>query len=268
MKNFELPYNFDPEWFRCLEIVKDRWDKIDCVYLPCFTDDGESHNTRENILRHKPKDWNDYVEHVQQIQSYGLNIKALCQWNATIDIIEKHMSIGINMFTLNDDELAKHLKDKFGNKIKLTLSCTRKITPEELNTLDLSMYDIICLPFWYNRHLSVVNNLPDKYKYSIIVNTTCLWNCPWCEKHWKGDNSVSKNCIKIRGGLFKPCDMNVIANIRPEDIDLFEVETFKLEGREFPSNIIFMNFDFYSQRKSFRQISGFNEEDIRSNYDK
>lgn len=68
--------------------------------------------------------------------------------------------------------------------------------------------------------------------------------------------------------MLKPCDMNVIANIRPEDIDLFEVDNFKLEGREFPSNLIFMNFDFYSQRKSFRQVSGFNEEDIRSNYDK
>lgn len=189
----------------------------------------------------------------------------------TKDIIEGYIDkYKENRFIINDDTIAKELKDKYQDNIHLTLSITRKLTYEDICTLDLSMYDNICLSFYFPHHLQLIKELPDKYKYICLCNSTCLTNCPAPENHWFNlNNEFSKICaFKRMNGL--KINMKNSSFIRPEDLSLFEpyIEYFKLEGREFSSATIIDTVEAYINRKSTYKMSmyNFNFSDIESNY--
>jgi len=67
------------------------------------------------------------------------------------------------------------------------LSITRIITEKEILEKDLSMYDCIVLYFWFGRNLSVIKRLPKKYKYCIILNAFCYYDCKNANRHWFGE---------------------------------------------------------------------------------
>ena len=262
-KKFELPYNFnlDGEYFTFLDNLGEKKNCLDCIYLPCFSENGEQLNTREELIgAHIPKTWGEYTDHITRLKAYGVPISLLCQRNATLELIETHINkFDIHDFIINDDSLALKLKEKYGDKIFLRLSITRKVTSEELETEDFSMYDNICLFFWYNRHLDVLKKLPKQYSYAIIVNTYCLYNCSAVE-HWFAKRRFMPPCMCGKYYKFK-LNFPKIAYIRPEDLNYFDnyVSVYKLEGREFKTNQISEALEKYMTRE---------KEDIETTHEK
>lgn len=237
---FELPFNLnkDGKYFDYLRENRDKLKYVDCVYMPTFE---RKHNTREKCFRSSIEEIT-YVSCINRLKTFGVNINILIQKDATLELVEKYINrYNIKDFTINDDELAKEIKEKYPD-VKLRLSITRKVTVEELNTKDFSMYDIICLFFWYNKFPEIVNQLPNKYKYMIICNTHCLYDCKWCNRHWF-EGIPGGNCFQERA--LHPEHQ---AYVKPEDLKLFEnIEVFKLEGRELSSRIIFNEFNRYTK---------------------
>lgn len=272
MIKFELPYNFnyDGKYFEYLEKYKDNFNRIKYIYLPIYNKDKERYNTREDFLysHNFPSSIEEYDKHIFKIKEYGIDICFLIQRNASLDLIENCIKkYSVYNFTINDDALAKELKNIYSNKIHLNLSITRKLTKEEINTLDLSMYDNIVLYFSYNRDLECIKNLPTKYKYTIICNCECLHDCKMNDEHWFGNNNVSSYCISKRY-LNKELNMKKSAYILCEDLKFFSkyINTFKLQGRDNSSEKIFNDFDSYINKKTKIKYFNYTEKDRISNY--
>lgn len=267
---FELPYNFnfDNEYFERLKEVDKNF--IETIYLPIYSKIGKFINTRENII-HFPSSLEEYEEHIHLLQKENIPLTFLIQRFCSKEIVEEYMfKYNENRFIINDDNLAKELKDKYNDKIILTLSITRNLTYEDILNKDLSIYDYICLPFYFPHHLQLIKKLPKKYKYIIISNSICLTNCNNPQNHWFNlDNNFYQGCIYLKlNGL--RINMKNSSFIRPEDTYLFEnyINIFKIEGREKSSNNIFNDIDAYINKESYdyMRVCNFNYKDIESNY--
>ena len=247
MIKFELPYNFnfDGKYFTLLDLRKEYFNNIDCIYMSAF--ENKIVNTRREDLLF-PKTEDDYYKHILEFQKRNININILMQKNATLDIIEKYYhKYNIKDFTINDNVLASKIKEKYPN-ITLRLSITAKASVKDINDKAFDVYDNIVLFFWYNRHLDVIKQLPKKHKYTILCNTRCMYNCPYCDEHWFGDSrKAAEKCFDKRFVLGHILNFPNIAYIRPVDLIYFKdyISVFKLEGREASSNFIFSNFDKY-----------------------
>ena len=269
---FELPYNFnkDGQYFECLNKYKNMFKYIKFIYLPCFFS-GPIQNTRLELTKNElPKTIEEWESHIERLKETGIDICILIQRYATIEMIEELIEkYDIHIFTINDDELAKNLKSKYGDKIQLNLSITRVLTYDDILNTDLSMYDNIVLFFYFNRHLNLIKKLPTKYNYSLIVNTHCLWNCKMHDKHWfDGANfngDLYCNTLKIKN---RQLCMKNVGYIRPEDLKFFEryLGSYKLEGREFSSQHIFSIFKTYLLKESTLNYDGFDEDNVDLNY--
>lgn len=230
MKNFELPYNFSDDYFNKLSKCKKYFEYIKFIYLPAFSEESLQ-NTREigfisGYNNKKYTIWENYVNVLKEIQSYNLDICILMQRNATLELIEKYINeFNVKYFIINDDNLAKTLKDKYKNNVKVILSITRKLTYEDILNTDLSMYDEIVLFFWFNRHLQYIKKLPKKYKYVVLANSNCAYNCKISDLHWWRKDFK----------LFRLCGANKdnLIYINPDDLVLFEkyVSSYKLLDR-------------------------------------
>ena len=146
MKKFELPYNFDNDYFAFLNHYQDYFKYIKFIYLPAFKENGIE-NTREKGFRSMEgkenyHNYDKYVNIIKRFQSLNLDICILIQRNATLEIVQKYINeFNIKYFIINNDELAVKLKELYGDKIYLILSITRLLTFDEIINTDLSMYD-------------------------------------------------------------------------------------------------------------------------------
>ena len=270
MTKFEIPFNFnfDGEYFNLLDERKELFQRIDCIYMPSFEKGGLT-NTRVDLVKY-PKSEEEYVGYIREFQKRNIDVTILMQKNSSMEMVGKyHNEYGINDFTINNNELAFKIKEKYPN-IKLRLSITAKATVDDINNHALDAYDNIVLFFWFNRHLDVIKKLPKTHEYSVLCNTRCLYNCPYCDRHWF-EVGYRVECMdeKIYSGI--ELDFNRIAFIRPCDLKYFEdyVSVFKLEGRECISKGIFAEFDKYILLKEIkRPLGNFNYDDIISNYNK
>lgn len=274
MYKFEIPYNFNPDgkYFIYLEECYQYREYIDNIYLPCYIDPenkDNQHNTREELSNSFPKTLDEYAKHIHKLQEYDIPLTILIQRNATYDIIKYYIdTYGIMSFIINDDDLAKKFKNEFGNDIDLRLSITRKATFKELCEQDLSMYDNICLFFWFGRHLDKIKELPDKYNYSILVNSDCLWNCSECDHHWFNGRNYKPRCREKMLDKFY-INMKTVCYIRPEDLNLFYpyISVFKIQGRERSSRKIFKELKEYIKGKlEFIIYTNFDNKNIENNY--
>ena len=152
MKKFEVPYNFYEDYIDKMSSLVDYFSYIKFVYVPCFKE-SNIENTREskNYKSHQNYIKLNYIEYtnkIKEIQSLGLDVAILMQRGATFELIEKYINdLNIKYFIINDDVLAKKIKDKYGDKIYLILSITRALRFNDYLQNDLSMYDEIVLYF-------------------------------------------------------------------------------------------------------------------------
>ena len=240
MKKFELPYNFDSDYFAFLNHYKKYFDYIKYIYMPAFKE-GNIQNTRETsglLEKENYINYDKYAQCIKQFQSLNIDVCILIQRNATVDIVKKYIEeFNIKYFVINDDALATTLKELYGDKIYLILSVTRHLTFNQITKNDYSMYDEICLYFWFNKHLDKIKKLPKKYKYAILVNS---WCCPFCSvkdstAHWFDDNN-------------HPCKKKDDSIIFPESLCYFDpyINTFKMVDRTDTSTEIFTAFNKYA----------------------
>lgn len=239
MKKFELPYNFNNDYFAFLTHFNDYFKYIKFIYLPAFKE-NRIENTREKAGILEKVNYTDYDKYsaiIKRFQSLELDVCILIQRNATLEIVKKYIDeFNIKYFVINDDALATTLKELYGDKIYIILSITRRITYNEIMKKDFLMYDEICLDFWFNRHIDKIKKLPKKYRYSILINSVC---CPFCpkkvaEQHWFENDY--QNCIK-----------KDTIEIFPADLVYFDpyIESFECVDRTYSSSEIFNIFKNY-----------------------
>lgn len=238
---YEVPFNFD---LRLLDFLQESIDKdwIEFIFLPPFK--GDSSNARSHT-EGVEKAWGTYKEpdtreeydfYIKEIQKRGFNPGVLLQKEEGLpmDVLKHYIDLDINTFVVNSDKLASTLK-KIDSKYKVIASITKTLSAKDLWEKDLSMYDKIVLHFPFNRALSRLKELPPYYKYSILANSYCLYNCAVAKEHW---NSTPENSHSIK--CFKGDRKEDLIYIPPEYIKLFQpyVDSFKIQGREYPTSIL------------------------------
>ena len=109
MKQFEVPYNLDPEYPEKLLQRPALIPYIDCIYAAAWKDVCE--NTRFDITYRDsyPKSYEEYVSRIKGLLALGIPVCILAQKKANITMIRKYRSLGIHQFILNDDKLAARI---------------------------------------------------------------------------------------------------------------------------------------------------------------
>jgi hypothetical protein len=134
------------------------------------------------------KTWEDYKYSCRRATDYRLPLEILFQTvngvRVSDDIIKKYMDLGIHRYVVTNDATAYRIHE-LDPEAFVTASMTKLLKPEQIMNDDLSMYDEICLFFWYAQALDVVKTLPKKYEYSLIGGMhMCYTQCTACITHW------------------------------------------------------------------------------------
>ena len=243
MHKFEVPYNQREDFFDYLAANEDLREYIASIYTPAYQDDAE--NTRKHLLsrEYAPKSFEEYCEHIKRIQDAGYDVNILMQRGATFEAVVKYYRLGIRIFTIADEALAKNMKDVYDD-VTTICSITRCLKFNEFFDLDLSMYDIIVLPFCFNRWLNGIKKLPTKYKYMLLANSTCCAYCEHAEEHWFNDLGTGMKCF------YENDPYAMVIEIQPDHLAIFDpyIYMYKLVDREAPSESIFRALRLYSQQ--------------------
>lgn len=223
-KKFEIPYNFCKE--AIVGIAYKYKDKIDTIYIPAFY--RHTRVTRIEIDNY-PKTEDEYIDHINFLQGLGFDVSILFQ-GGVVDksIVDFYLGNNIKSFIVYDDALAIMIKE-LCPEAKITASITKQLSPMDIKTMDLSMYDRIVLDFRLN-DIDIIKDLPKKYKYVLMPNTPCYMDCPKerCQKHWFDGFEFQKGKFCHELGFCKP------AWIDAKDLSVYDdyVELYKLQGRE------------------------------------
>lgn len=237
---FEIPYNFDKTLIDSLHQYKQH---VKFVYMPTFYKD--SHNSRERLVLEKsiPTDYQEYLSHIDYILTNGFDIGLLIQENSNKEIIEKYYQLGIRTFIINNNQLAKEFKELY-NDTKFILSITSISTAEYICNNDLSMYDGIVLYFNFCRQIQELEKLPKEYKYTLLINSHCIYNCDRSLSHWRLTaptfEEYEEKELKITIGHCGEVYREDRAFVPPEDLSYFEdyVDSYKLVDRLYSSSDI------------------------------
>ncbi|WP_373897907.1 hypothetical protein ACER0A_010265 [Haloimpatiens sp. FM7315] len=248
MKKYEIPYNFDLELLNFLdEKIDKNW--IEFLFLSPFKEDSRNARSHvENVKREwgtyrVPETRKEYEKNIYEIQKRGYRPAVLFQEEKPIskEKLKYYFKLGIKDFVVNCDELAMNIKDRNSN-YNVVASITKIISAEDLWKNDYSMYDKIVLYFPFNRAIDRIKELPSKYKYVIIANSYCAYNCVEAKRHWSSNTgqALKVNCIKEN-------NKDKLIYIPPEYTYLFEpyVENFKLQGREYPTYVLADEIYYY-----------------------
>lgn len=194
----KIPYNFNAVLVDKIKDIKARHNDIEYFfYLPCSNKDG--YNTRQNYMT-EPASWEEYIHHIKYIKNQGFDFEVLFQQPGQIlkkDVLQRYIDLGATRFTFYEDENASLLK-KIDSNLYTCASITKVLRPDQIDKSILSMYDEICLFFWYNRNIKYIDNLPKDFNYSILPNTTCSANCSTHLAHWFGSLALDNAFKTIR----------------------------------------------------------------------
>lgn len=246
-QKFEVPYNFD---LNLVEKLLPYKDHIDFLYMGSYYEDG-TNSRKELVLSNRvPFTWDEYILHVSEIQKY-FNIGVLIQNNCTLDLIDKYYNIGIRIFILNDSDLVTAAKEKY-NDIRCILSITSVLTLEDIKDNDYSMYDEIVLFFNFCRQVQLLKELPTRYKYVLILNSHCVYNCDRCLEHWRlKADTIEKYRDKEMELMKDHCDIfrEDRAFIQPQDLLYFNdyINAYKIVDRVMDTDDIIYEIDRYSK---------------------
>lgn len=155
---------------------------VSSVYYPVFNGDGESARSWTDP---SCGDWSHYVRLLKECQNAGYEPEILMQQLDKIsdDTFKKYLDLGIKKFTISQDFNAVRLKE-LAPDCFISASITKALSPDEIRDNDLSMYDEVCLYFFYNFNFDAIKALPKKIEYSICGNTGCMPFCRQCLNHW------------------------------------------------------------------------------------
>lgn len=250
-QKFEVPYNFDSILVNKLRPYK---EFIDFIYLPSYVEDGNNSRFDITLRQQYPKYWEEYETHLNIIQN-EFKVGLLIQYDSNIEIIEKYYNLGVRIFILSNDDLVKEIKNKYDD-VKCILSITNVSTLEDIQNNDYSMYDEIVLFFNFCRQLQQVKELPSKYKYTLMVNSHCIYNCNRCTDHWslKADTleEYMNKVESITNGHCSDVYREDRAYIQPNDLVYFNdyITNYKLVDRLMSSDDIIYEIEKYTKEYS------------------
>jgi hypothetical protein len=212
-------------------------------------------NTRQYAFNDpwSPKTWEEYLYHLYGLQKLGVDVCILLQNLTSMQVVDKYYSLGVRYFILGNDDFAREIKNKYPDAI-LSASITKVLMLEDLKNNDYSMYDEIVLWFWFNRHYYSLKDLPKQYKYCLMPNCGCYYNCKWHDYHWYLDceNSRDAESFEFKCYEYRKDVRNQMV-VLPEDLDYFDpyINTYKLIDRTDPTEKIMGDFLAYISENSF-----------------
>lgn len=248
-QKFEIPYNFD---FKLIDELTPYKDFVDFIYMPSYYADGG--NSRKDLILKQsvPSTWEEYLEHLSYIQAH-FNVGILIQENCTIELIDKYYDLGVRIFVLNDNDLTIAAKQQYPD-IRCILSITSVLSANDIKNNDYSMYDEIVLFFNFCRQIQLLKELPKEYKYVLIPNSHCVYNCDRASAHWKlNANTIEEYDIKVNNIIKGYCSeiyREDRAFIQPQDIVYFNkyITNYKLVDRLMSTQDIIYDINRYTKQ--------------------
>lgn len=158
---------------------------VSSIYYPIWQEDGQS---ARSWTDYSIKDWSQYRRIILECQNNGYPVEILMQTLNRIpdNVFFKYLELGVRKFTITQDFNAYRLKE-LAPDVFISASITKALSPEEIANNDLSMYDEVCLWFFFNFNFEAIKALPKNIEYSICGNTGCMPFCRHCLNHWFSD---------------------------------------------------------------------------------
>lgn len=268
MKPFEIPYNFDKQLIDFLYIYQ---PNIHNIYLPPYQNDYISakhyyiHENNINMLNTYPSNWENYISHINYINTKFNNKIMLLLQNKNILLLnndlQKYLDLGITQFCVGSIQQAQVLKN-ISSSFEITGSITMKVEPNELqDNIEYQKYfNNFVLWFPYNKNINKIQQLPPWFKYILLINCFCSNRCDGTH-HWfatkeQEQGQQLKWCPKINNLPPKAAyKMNIF--VRPNDLYLFDnyISYYKLQGREYTTKDIINDIVFYSKDYNYYLIN-------------
>lgn len=263
MKQFEIPYNFDKQLINMLYNIDTTGELYHSIYIPPFSEDYDSakkfyqhkeENTNMKTLQLMSRD--EYESHINYIKQYfPTKIMLLLQQNnmcLNIKLLQYYISLGFSKFCVGNIEQAQQIR-KILPTSEIIGSITMKIAPQDLEKTQYEIFDGFVLWFPYNRKISIIKQLPKKYKYILLVNCDCSVHCSGTH-HWFANEKTEQN-IQCPNKYYKFNWADII-RIEPKDLNIFEpyITYFKLQGREFTTQHIISDIYFYTIDYSYLDL--------------
>lgn len=257
---FEIPYNFDKKLIDCLQILDNTGEHYHSIYIPPYYKDYDS--AKKNYYHPKNKintinlqniSRQDYEKHIKYINDHFPNKIMLLLQQTTFVLneyfIKYYLNLGFSKFCVGSIQQAKIIK-KLLPSAEITGSITMKLSFNDIcNNNMLEKYlDNIVLWFPYNRDIQLIEKLPKKYKYILLINCGCSIHCDGTS-HWFAnqdyEQQIYKNCPKEQ----LQHKWNDIIKIRPMDLEMFSpyISYFKFQGREYETSEILKDICVYCE---------------------
>lgn len=223
-------------------------------------------------------------KHIKKIHSLGIKFDYLlnptCLFNIEFtysgrkkikQLLNFLSDVGVNTLTISIPFLIEIVKENFPSFEVNTSVLSNINSPEKVKFYKDVGADRITLDPDIYRNFSLLKKIRDKFpqlKLQVLVNGTCLFQCPMKSYHsnvtshfsQKLENcsfsdfippfSFNERCMLIR--LQNPEEFIKSCWIRPEDVKIYSdigINYFKIAGREFPAKIILKQVSAYLQQQ-------------------
>ena len=179
-RQFEIPYNFDTKLLAGLNILQIEEEIISSIYLPPYEFDYPSIRRTDIMPEEK--------EHLRQIETiqnqFPGKIRLLLQqpndnYLMTGELLNKYLNFGITKFCVGSLNQAKEIKNILP-EAEIIGSITMNINKEKIENNKeeyLEYFNSFILNYTYNKNLEKIKNLPEYYKYILIINSNCDSRC-------------------------------------------------------------------------------------------
>lgn len=256
-REFEIPYNFDPQLINLIKQFDNRPldvfpSFVNCIYIPPYYHDyktilrdGQQANYLKTMSR---KEYEKHIDFINQI--YPGKIQLLLQNPNLImdnESIKYYNNLGITKFCSGSYEQSKIIRENCNNS-NIVGSITMKVSKDHLinHPEYKEMFDGFVLHFPFSKSIDSIKEMPQDYYYLILVNAFCQTTCPgvhhWFQPYNPGDKGpATEACLQTK-------DWEKTALVNPSDLKLFEpyIKIFKLQDRGWPTNEILRDFILYT----------------------
>lgn len=219
-----------------------------------------------------PKTTHEEIErHIKKLNKNGIHfnyaLNASCCGNiehtydgiqTLDDFLRELKDMGVDSVAVSIPFFIDRIKRRYPEfKVKASTVCGTRTVQAAKRYEDMGA-DKICLDISANRNFPLLKAIREAVdsEIEIIVNTSCLLNCPYMGYHYNlsahGSQSIGagpKNYInhpRIRCLMFKLGDISEMIKspwVRPEDLHYYEeigIDSIKISGRELPTQRLLM----------------------------
>ena len=275
--NYDIPMLFSDKYINGLEqILNISDDKIKSVYGSARIGTIGQARYSEKIPKLEIEELQNFVEKIHNLKikfHYTINSpwtdlkERKSQYKTLIiDDFKKLIDIGIDSFIIANPYLISLVKEKFPY-IEIIASINFQTTTayKFKSLLDYGCNSVV-LDRPVNRNIAFLRKLKEYAdKYSLLVNSTCLFDCPLQQYHANENGYFSSGnfeniekkeyCVNYCLPLIEKNPENILKStwIRPEDISKYEkigVRNFKIQGRTLEPEILLNLIKAYLKRKT------------------